>query len=151
MLLARVGSGVYDTLLILHILSVIVAFAPAIVHPLTGTRLLRQDEGAARRFFSVSAANGRAVYLPALGLVGLLGFALVGASGKTYEFKDPWVGIAIVLWVAIAGMVSAVILPAERGSATGEAGAAKKLQLGGSIATVLLIVVVILMVVKPGG
>ena len=149
-LFARVGSGVYQLLLILHILSVVVAFAPAIVHPLVGRRLLGEDEGAAQRFSGAASTNNRAVHLPALVAVGVLGFALVGVSDKAFEFSDPWVAISALLWLVIAGVISGMVLPGERGMAAGEAGAAAKVQTGGAIAAVLFVVVLCLMVVKPG-
>ncbi len=149
-MLAEVGSGVYQMLLILHILSVVVAFAPAVVHSLTGPRLLKEDEGAARSFFGAAAGNDRRVYLPALLAVGILGFALVGISGGTFEFSDPWVSAAALLWVIISGIVGAVIVPAERQLAAGDRSAESKVAAGGGIVTLLFVIVLILMVVKPG-
>jgi len=146
---AQVGSGVYQLLLILHLLSVLVAFAPAVVHPLTESRLAKDDQGI--RLFSVTAAaNTRTVYLPALVAAGVLGLGLVGVSDGAIKLSDPWVGMAMLLWLGIAGVISAVVLPGERGMATGEAGAEAKVRVGGIIATLLLIVVLALMVVKPG-
>ncbi len=147
-ILAQVGSGVYNMLLILHILAVVVAFAPAVVHPLVGRRLVG-DEGALRRFSGAASNNTRAVHLPALVAVGVLGIGLVGVSDGAYEFSDAWIAISLLLWLVIGGVISALVLPGERGVAEGEPGAASKVQLGGGIATVLLLVVLILMVVKP--
>lgn len=146
---ARVGSGVYNVLLILHLLSIVVAFAPAVIHPLVAARLAG-DEGALRRFAGAISTNTRTVHLPALLLVGLLGFALVGMSGDAFKFSDPWVAISALLWLVIGGVMSALVLPGELGLAAGEAGAAEKVRLGGGIATVLFLVVLCLMVVKPG-
>ena len=148
--LAKVGSGVYDLLLILHLVSVVVAFSPAVVHSLTGSRLLQQDEAASRSFFRVAAGNERMVYLPALAVVGLLGFALVGMSDGVWKFSDPWVSVAALLWLIIAGIVSAVIVPAEKLLAEGDRSVESKVALGGAVVTVLFVIVVVLMVVKPG-
>ena len=149
MFIGRVDSGVYQLLFILHILAVIVAFAPAVVHPLMGNRL--RSDGAAVRSFSVAAsAATRTVYLPALVLVGVLGFGLIAVSDGAYEFSEPWVGAAILLWLIIAAVVGAVILPAERLLATGDAGGEPKLRAGGGVVSLLLVVVLFLMVVKPG-
>ena len=149
-ILARVGSGVYNVLLILHILSILVAFAPAVVHPLLAGRLQAGDEGALRRFSGAASANTRTVHLPALLAVGVLGMGLVGVSDEAFKFTDAWVAISLLLWLVIGGVLSALVLPGERGMAEGEPGAASKVQLGGGIATVLFLVVLILMVVKPG-
>lgn len=147
---AQVGSGIYQLLLILHLVTVVVAFSPAIVHALTGTRLLREDEGASRSFFRVAVGNERTVYLPALVLVGLLGFAMVGMSDDAFKFTDAWVLIAAILWVAIGGIVSAVIVPGERRLAEGDRAAEQKVAAAGGVVSLLFLVVVFLMVVKPG-
>lgn len=150
MLLAQlVDTGIYQLLLILHLLSVVVAFAPAIVHSLTGPRLLKEDEVAGRKFFGVAAGNERMVYLPALLAVGVLGFALVGFSKKAVSLSDPWVLISLALWLAIAGIVGAVIVPGERQIAAGDRAAESKVGAAGGIVTLLFLVVVFLMVVKP--
>ena len=148
-ILGQVGSGVYQLLLILHLVSVVVAFAPAVVHALTGPRLLKEDEAAGRRFIAVGVANQRAVYLPALLAIGILGFALVGMSDDAFSVTDPWVLISAVLWLAIGGIVSAVILPGERALAAGDRDAESKVTAAGGIVTLLFLVVLFLMVVKP--
>lgn len=149
-LLARVRDGVYNVLLILHILSVVVAFAPSIVHPLVAKRLGEQDEGAGRRFAGAASGNNRSVHLPALVAVGVLGMGLVGVSGGVFKFTDPWIAVSLLLWLVIGGVLSAMVLPGEREMGAGEAGAASKVQTGWAIVGVLFLVVLILMVVKPG-
>ena len=149
-MLARVGSGVYQLLLILHLLSVVIAFAPAVVHPLTGPRMMKEDESAGRRFSGAAAAVSRTVYLPALLAVGILGFAMVGISDQAFRFSDPWVFISALLWLVIGGIVSAVIIPGEKQVAAGDRAAESKVAAAGGIATLLFLVVLFLMVVKPG-
>ena len=149
-LLALVGSGVYNALLFLHIVSVIIAFAPSVVNPLTEPRMYKVDESTGQRFAALSAANSRQVYLPALAVVGLLGFAMVGISDEQWKFSDPWVFISAILWFAIAGIVSAVIVPGEKQMAGGDRAAESKVSAAGGIATLLFLVVLFLMVFKPG-
>jgi len=150
LILASVNSGVYKALLLLHILSVIVALAPAVVRPLTGPRLLKDDEAAAARFAGVSAGNQRMVHLPALLAAGILGFALVGASGETWKFSELWVSISALLWLVIGGIIGAVIVPGERQTAAGDKAAESKVAAAGGIVSLLFVVVLFLMVVKPG-
>lgn len=149
-LLARVGSGVYNAVLLLHILAVLVAFAPAVINPIVGPRLYKVDEAAGQKFSGVAAANTRTVHLPALLAVGILGFALVGISDEAFRFGDPWVFISALLWLAIGGIVGAVIAPGERQMAAGDRAAESKVAAAGGVATLLLLVVLFLMVVKPG-
>jgi uncharacterized membrane protein len=150
MFLATVDSGVYKALLFLHILAVLVAFSSVVVNPLTGPRLMKDDEGAGKRFSATVADNSRKVYLPALLAVGILGFALVGASDDTWKFSKPWVFISALLWLAIGGIVSAVIIPGEKQVGAGDRAAESKVAAAGGIVALLLVVVLFLMVVKPG-
>lgn len=151
MVLAAVRDGLYNTVLTLHIIAVIAAFAPAVVHPLTAARTKQEGgEAALPPLARVMAANGRAVYLPALIAVGVLGIVLVLLSDEVWEFTDAWVIASILLWIAITGIASGMILPAERALAAGDLAAEKKVAMGGQLATIGLIVMLWLMVFKPG-
>lgn len=151
MVLAAVRDGVYNAVLALHIIALIVAFAPAVTHPLTAARTKR-DQGAEALppLSRAMAANGRAVYLPALIVTGLLGFVLVLLSEDVWAFTDAWVMAAIALWVVITGVVSGMIMPAERALGAGDLAAERKVALGGQLATIAAIVMLWLMVFKPG-
>ena len=147
-LLARVRDDAYNVLLILHLVSIVVAFAPAVVHPLTAARL-KGDAAAEQRFSGSAVTNTRTVYLPALLLVGILGFAMVGISDEAFKFSDLWVMISAILWLVIGGIVSAVLIPAEKQLAAGDRSAEKKVQMAGIALTLLFVIVVYLMVFKP--
>jgi hypothetical protein len=58
--------------------------------------------------------------------------------------------ISALLWLAIGGIVSAVIIPGEKQVASGDRAAESKVAAAGGIATLLVLVVLFLMVVKPG-
>lgn len=155
MLIAAIGDTPYNIVLFLHILSAFVAFAPAFVHPFLGeqTKALGQADRAAVMGFIVK--NGRRVYAPALIVTGLLGFGLQGMSDSAIEFSDGWIIGAIVVWLAMNGVLHAVVLPGERemaqGGSAGEVEAAeKRVSAGGATITVLLLVMLYLMVFQPG-
>ena len=148
MVFADYGDNVYNLALFLHIVSVIVAFAPAVVHPLTFERM--KGDSAIGRISAIAADNGKKVYFPALIAVGALGTILLVLGGEVVEFSDLWATLAFILWVAICGIVSGVIMPNERRVAGGDEAAAKKVAMGGQIATLLVLVVLYLMVFKPG-
>jgi uncharacterized membrane protein len=139
----------YDVMLFLHILSAMVAFAPAFVHPLLA-RQTRPIGESRLRVFEAMAGNGRRIYAPALIFVGLFGFAMQGMSDDVIEFGQTWFWLAIVIWVAMNGVVHAVILPGERAVAAGDASAESKVELGGMVVSVLLLVMLYLMVFQPG-
>jgi hypothetical protein len=157
MVLAAVGDTAYDTVLVLHILSVVVAFAPAVAHPLTGARVAAAegDEGLVR-FSAAIAKPARWVYFPALVLSGVFGGALIGMSKPNaeaevlWQFDQTWIWLGITTWVVLCGIVAGVILPAERRVAAGDLSAQPRVQAAGGLATLLVVVQVALMVFKPG-
>jgi uncharacterized membrane protein len=154
---AALGDTSYDLVLVLHILAVVVAFAPAVAHPLTGARVKQAegDEGVVR-FSALIAKPGRWVYFPALVLSGVFGGALIGLSKPDadaevlWKFEQTWIWLGIAVWVVLCGLVSAVILPGERKVAAGDLTAQKRVQAAGGMVTLLVVVQVGLMVFKPG-
>lgn len=150
MVLAAVNDGPYNLVLFLHIASVLVAFAPAFVHPLLSAQLERSDRAGTPAVLALMHRNGRRVYAPALILAGLLGFGLQGMSDGLYSMGDTWIWLSIVLWIALNGVLHAVLLPAEKAVAEGDISARSRVDLGGGIVTVLLLVTLALMVFKPG-
>jgi uncharacterized membrane protein len=150
MVLAAVGDGPYNLVLFLHIATVLVAFAPAFVHPLLSAQLERAGRGVAPTALALMHRNGRRVYAPALILTGLLGFALQGMSDGVHSMGETWIWLSILLWIALNGVLHAVLLPAEKAVAGGDLSARGRVNLGGGAMTVLLLVVLALMVFKPG-
>jgi uncharacterized membrane protein len=155
MVLAALEDTTYHLLLLLHIVSVIVAFAPASTHPLLEARF-RREEGAAgaQRLYGHAVKNTRAVYFPALIAAGLFGGALIGASKTNgevvWKFEQTWVWLGIVVWVGLCGVVAGLIWPAEKKLAAGDESAASRLSAGGGLATILVLVQLYLMIFKPG-
>jgi uncharacterized membrane protein len=142
-------STTRNILLFLHITSVVVAFAPASVHPLLGRQFGEDGPAALQRFSGFAARNSRRVYAPALLLAGLFGILLV-IDSDYIDFDQTWISLALLVWIAMNGVVHAVIVPAERKVGEGDAEAAKRLDLGGGLVTVLFLVMLYLMIWKPG-
>jgi hypothetical protein len=67
-----------------------------------------------------------------------------------WQFEQTWIWLGILIWVVLCGLVSGVILPAERKVAAGDLAAEKRIASAGGIATILVVVQVALMVMKPG-
>lgn len=151
MVLAALNDTPYDIVLVLHILSVIVAFAPAAIHPVTFARV-KSAEGdeAARRLTGHLVKNSRTIHFPALILAGVFGGMLIGFSDEAWQFDQTWIWLGIVVWLALCGVMSGVLIPAERALAGGDATAEKRVATGGQLATLLLLVQLYLMVFKPG-
>lgn len=150
MILAAPGDTGYDIILLLHILTAMVAFAPAFVHPLLSRQSKAGGAQTTSSLLGSIADNGRKIYAPALILTGLLGFGVAGMSDDVYSVGDGWVIAAIVVWIAQNGILHALILPGERAWADGDSDAEAKVSLGGGLITALLVLQLILMVFKPG-
>ena len=140
----------YNVMLFLHIVTALVAFAPAFVHPLLANQTRALDADNRGKVIGMMAGNGRRIYAPALILTGLFGFAMQGMSDGVIEFSQTWFWLALVLWLGMNGVLHGMLLPAERAVAGGDETAAKKVDTAGIIMTVLLAVMVYLMVFKPG-
>lgn len=140
----------YNVMLLLHIITAFAAFAPAFVHPLLGHQTAALDAENRRKVIGMIAGNGRRIYAPALILTGLFGFAMQGMSDGVIEFSQTWFWLAIVVWIAMNGVLHGMLLPAEKAVAGGDDSADSRVSTGGMILTALLIVMLYLMVFKPG-
>lgn len=150
MLLAAVRDTPYNVVLLLHVLAVMVAFAPAFVHPLVSQQTNSIDATNRSAVLNMLLVNGRRVYAPALIIAGLLGFALQGMSDSAWSFSQTWMWMSAVVWVAMNGVLHGLLLPAEKAVADGDASAKSRVDAGGGAMTVLLLVMLYLMVFKPG-
>ena len=152
MLIAVIDDSGYRILLLLHILAIIVAFAPGFVQPVVAARLRRQgttsEHGPA--MFAQFAANSAQVHGPALALAGLFGLGLIGLSDKAYKFSQTWISIALVLWFIMLGIVFALLIPAERKAGRGDAAADQRVAMYGGMMHILLVLMLIDMIWKPG-
>ena len=80
MMIAAINDTGYDVMLLLHILSAMVAFAPAFVNPILGNQSKTLDGPNRQTVVGYLSMNNRRVYGPALILTGLFGFELQGMS-----------------------------------------------------------------------
>ncbi len=129
MLFSAVGDTSYDLLLTIHIVAAVVAFAPPIVATIGGG--------------TVPVATWRLTFYSLLA-TGLLGIILIVVSDDAWEFSQTWISLALLVWIVMAGVGGAVVVPALRD------GVKARAALGSQILTALLIVMVCLMVFKPG-
>lgn len=151
MVLAAVTDGLYRLLYLGHMLSFVVAFAPAVIHPiLTAQTKGEGDDGALRRQLRHQAGNGARIHFPALIALGAFGLGMVLTSDEAWGFDQTWVSLAFLVWLATCGVISGMLLPAERKMAAGDAAAESTLARAGQIATLLLLVMLYLMIWKPG-
>lgn len=150
MLLAAYRDTAYDIVLLLHILTVIIALAGAVAHPIMFQLETKRDEPDMVGLLQRLAPASR-IYAIVLAVTGIIGFGLISMSDEVIAWGDTWVWLSIVLWVAINGVTHGMLLPAERAVADGDESAVKRVVLAGQIVAVIALVLLYLMVLKPGG
>ena len=80
MVLAAYDDNLYNTLLVLHIIAVIVAFAPAVTNPALEARAKKAGDEAVLQHYRNALPNSRQIHFPALIIAGVLGGAMIGAG-----------------------------------------------------------------------
>jgi uncharacterized membrane protein len=150
MILAAVGDTGYNIMLVLHILTAMAALAPAFTNPMLTMQTKAEEGSLHQKVMGLLVANGRKIYAPALILTGLFGFGVQGMSDDAWGFDQGWLLSAVIVWVAMNGVLHGVITPGERALSEGDESGLKKAQAGGGAITILLIVMLWLMVFKPG-
>lgn len=148
--LVPVNTFMYKLFLVLHIFSVMVAFAPGFVWPLVSVRLKKAQKPVGPAIGEMAAGNTVKVHGPALVLAGVFGFALVGMSKKVFEMSQAWVSVGMLLWFITLGLVFGVMAPAEKKAAAGDEGGEKLISAVGGVLHLLLVVILVDMVFKPG-
>jgi uncharacterized membrane protein len=149
MLLAAYRDTGYKIVLLLHIITMVIALAGAVAHPLMVEFEQRRDDADVVKLAQRMVAASR-IYVISFALAGVIGFGLVSMSDDVIKFGDAWVWLSIVIWLAINGILHALLLPAERSLAGGDESALAKVKQFGGIVSVLILVLLYLMVVKPG-
>jgi hypothetical protein len=147
-LVAAIDSFGYNLFLVLHLVFVVVAFAPAYVWPILN-RIRRTD---------VDSAAGNAVgriidpmmHGGSLVLTGLFGIIVVLMSDSVIEFSQTWISIAFVLWFLMLGLFFAGLVPAQRQVVEGRPEGETRLAMCYGGMHLLLLLQVIIMVWKPG-
>ncbi len=142
---ALTGTG-YHIVLLLHVLTVIVGFAPLWLTPVM-IRLTAAGDKAAADGLEVSILR---FSLPGIGLAGILGFGLAGMSEKYYKMSQAWLSIAAVLWVVLLALLFFVARPAIKAFRDGDAAARGRIMMATGISHLILVVMLYLMIFKPG-
>ena len=145
----------YRVLVLLHILSAVVAFAPGFVWPVVNVRM-RKGEGVPAPVRALIPVLSATVYGPALVLNGVFGALAVVASpgsgdAKYVDFSKPWVSIALLLWFLMLGILFGGLIPAERKEAQQTTvGAESRVPMFGGMLHLLFLLQLINMIFQPG-
>ena len=144
--LAALNSTGYKIVLLIHVLAVIVGFAPLWLTPVM-VRLTAAGDKAAADGLDVSILR---FSLPGIGLAGILGFGLAGMSEKVFKMSQTWLSIAAVLWVVLLALLFFVARPAIKAFRDGDAAARGRIMMVTGISHLILVVTLYLMIFKPG-
>lgn len=152
MLLAIVKDDpAYRIVYLLHILTIVVAFAPLWVNLRLGRAVADLDPESRRTIGRSTVDAARQLHFPALILSGLLGIVLILLSDELYAFDQAWISIAFALWFALLGVWFFLLLPAERALASEHTPEGrKKVAMYGGILHLLFLLMLVDMIWKPG-
>lgn len=156
MVIAEIGSTPYRIMLLIHIASAVVAFAPAFVWPFVSVKLKKAGEPVGPTLSRLAGGNTLKIHGPAYVVTGFVGFGLAGMSGeingeKVFSMSQTWLSVAALLWFVGMGVMFGLINPAEKKAAEGDAAAEKQLSMFNGILHLILFVALYLMIWKPGG
>jgi uncharacterized membrane protein len=144
--LAALNSTGYKVVLLIHVLAVIVGFAPLWLTPVM-IRLTAAGDKAAADGLEVSILR---FSLPGIGLAGILGFGLAGMSEKVFKMSQAWLSIAAVLWIVLLAVLFFVARPAIKAFRDGDVAARGRIMMATGIGHLILVVTLYLMIFKPG-
>lgn len=146
MILAAIDGTGYNIMLLLHLLTVLVGFAPAWLWPILVRSTARGDaEAAAALETSILRFS-----LPGLALAGFFGFGVAGMSGKVFQMSQAWLTISVVLWLALLAVYFFIARPAIAGVRDGDESARGRLSAATGVSHFVLLIMLYLMIFKPG-
>lgn len=145
--LAAIDSTGYKVMLLIHILAVVIGFAPAWLTPVL-MRLTAAGDKAAADGLETSILR---FSLPGIAVAGLLGFGLAGMSDKVYSLSQTWLSVSAVLWLILLAVIAFVARPAVKAFRDGDESARKKVMMSTGITHLILVVTIFLMIWQPGG
>jgi uncharacterized membrane protein len=148
MVLAAYYDTGFKVVLLLHILSVLVAFGPLFFLPVLGRSSHDEASGNAMLLYLQRFAT------PAVVLAGFFGLIMIGMSKtgglEIFSFKQAWVSAALAIWIVEVALFIFAILPTQRKAAGGDTDAAKRLPMFTGIIHLTLLVMLVLMIWRPG-
>ena len=160
MVVATLRDGFYDFFLFLHLVAVVVGFGGVLLNGLYGAQAKKRPGPGG---LAISEANffvSTKIAEPAIYLVPLFGFALIGLSDSAWSFSQTWLIASLVLYVIGLANARLVLVPtmarmidmmrAGPPDAMKMDSAGRRLAAAGSFSHVIFTAIMILMIWKPG-
>jgi uncharacterized membrane protein len=169
-MLANYGSGLYKTLLVLHILTAIVGLGAVMLNGLYAAQAQKRQGPGGRAVSEANyfVSNIAEKFIYAIPVFGIL---LVLDSGKGYwKFSQTWIWLSLLIYVVAIGISHSVLIPGHKRTnallAEMEQGAppaggpppqavelqaiGKKMAAAGTTLDLFVVVFLVLMIWKPG-
>ncbi len=168
-MLAAYGSGLYKTLLVLHILTAIVGLGAVMLNGIYAAQAQKRPGPTGR---AVSEANYFVSHIGELFIyaIPVFGILLVLVGHPLWKFSQTWIWLALLLYVVAIGISHAILIPghkrinalmAEMEQGPPPAGGpppqlveiqaiGKQMAPAGAALNVFVVVFLILMIWKPG-
>ena len=112
-MLATYGSGLYKTLLVLHILTAIVGLGAVMLNGLYAAQAQKRQVPGGRAVseanFAVSTVGEYFIYA-----IPVFGILLVLASDGAFKFSTTFVWLSLVLFVGALGVSHSILIPGHR-------------------------------------
>jgi hypothetical protein len=114
MVFAEVRDGVYDFVLLLHIVAVVVGFGAVALSGIYAAQAKARTGLAALAVVEVNSFVGWRIAQWFIYAVPILGFALLGLSDGAFGFGDLWIWLSIVLYLVGLAISHMVLRTADR-------------------------------------
>ena len=160
MVIAEIGSGIYDLFLFLHLVAVVVGFGGVLLNGLYGAQAQKRPGPGGLAITEANFFVSTRVAEPAIYLVPLFGFALVGLSDSGWEFSQTWIILSLILYVIGLANARIILVPTTaRMIEMMRAGppdpgkmeaAGKRLAAAGGFSHLIFTAIMVLMIWKPG-
>ncbi len=147
----------YDVVLFVHVLAVVVAFGVVFAYPILDAVARRSSGAELVALHRFQVALTQRLVQPAMVVVLAAGLYL---ALDRWSLGDGWISATFAILIVLFGLVGAVLAPTERRllalvQGDGPAGPdyereARKYQIAGGLALLLVVVAVFVMVTKPG-
>lgn len=168
-MLGVVGSGLYKTLLVLHILTAIIGLGAVMLNGLYAAQAQKRPGPAGRAVSEVNFAVSKIgeYFIYAIPVFGIL---LVLASDKQWKFSQTWIWLSLLIYVVAIAISHSILIPghkkinalmAEMEQGPPPAGGpppqvvevqaiGKRMAAAGATLNVIVVVFLVLMIWKPG-
>lgn len=112
-MLAAYGSGLYKTLLVLHILTAIVGLGAVMLNGLYAAQAQRRPGPAGRAVseanYAVSTIGEYFIYA-----IPVFGILLVIVGDPLWKFSQTWIWLSLLLYVFAIGISHSILIPGHR-------------------------------------